>query len=53
VVGLIAKIFLSAVQVAVRRREEISADTAEPPAVDGAEAPSPIGGERSGLGSGG
>ena len=53
VVGLIAKIFLSAVQVAVRRRGEISADTAGPPAVDGAEAPSPTGGERSGLGSGG
>ena len=53
VVGLIAKIFLSAVQVAVRRRGEISADAAGPPAVDGAEAPSPTGGERSGLGSSG
>jgi len=54
VVGLIAKIFLSAVQVAVRRRGEISAGAAgPPPAVDGAEAPSPTGGERSGLGSGG
>ena len=53
VVGLIAKIFLSAVQVAVRRRGEILADTAGPPAVDGAEAASPTGGERSGLGSGG
>ena len=52
-VGLIAKIFLSAVQVAVRRRGEILADTAGPPAVDGAEAASPTGGERSGLGSGG
>jgi voltage-gated potassium channel len=53
VVGLIAKIFLSAVQVAVRRRGEISAGAAGLPAVDGAEAPSPTGGERSGLGSGG
>jgi voltage-gated potassium channel len=53
VVGLIAKIFLSAVQVAVRRRGEISASAAGLPAVDGAEAPSPTGGERSGLGSGG
>jgi voltage-gated potassium channel len=53
VVGLIAKIFLGAVQVAVRRRGEISAGAAGLPAVDGAEAPSPTGGERSGLGSGG
>jgi voltage-gated potassium channel len=53
VVGLIAKIFLSAVQVAVRRRGEISAGAAGLPAVDGAEAPSPTGGERSGLGSSG
>jgi hypothetical protein len=53
VVGLIAKIFLSAVQVAVRRRGEISAGATGLPAVDGAEAPSPTGGERSGLGSGG
>jgi hypothetical protein len=53
VVGLIAKIFLNAVQVAVRRRGEISAGAAGLPAVDGAEAPSPTGGERSGLGSGG
>ena len=53
VVGLIAKIFLNAVQVAVRRRGEVSADAARPPAVDGAEAPSPTGGERTGLGSSG
>ena len=53
VVGLIAKIFLSAVQVAVGRLGEISTGAAGPPAVDGAEAPSPTGGERSGLGSGG
>ena len=51
VVGLIAKIFLNAVQVAVRRRGETSAGAAGPTAVDRAEAPSPTGGERSGLGS--
>jgi hypothetical protein len=39
VVGLIAKIFLNAVQVGVRRRGEVSADGAGPPAVDRAEAP--------------
>ena len=53
VVGLIAKIFLNAVQVAVRRRGETSAGAAGPTAVDRAEAPSPTGGERSGLGSSG
>jgi voltage-gated potassium channel len=53
VVGLIAKIFLNAVQVAVRRRGDVSAGVVGPPAVDRAEAPSPTGGERSGLGSSG
>jgi voltage-gated potassium channel len=53
VVGLIAKIFLNAVQVAVRRRGETSAGAVGPPAVDRAEAPSPTGGEHSGLGSSG